>query len=139
MKEKLIIASGTGFLGNILLTYFKDLYEVVILTRGKTELKSGIKHIHWDAKTLGLWQHELENASVLINLTGKSVNCRYTQANKKEILQSRLDSTYILNKAILECKQPPKHFINSSTATIYIDSNTKKMTEQNGDIGTTFL
>ncbi|SFU31401.1 hypothetical protein SAMN05216480_101649 [Pustulibacterium marinum] len=138
MKEKLIIASGTGFLGNILLTYFKDLYDVVILTRGKTQLKNGIKHIHWNAKTLGLWQHELENAAVLINLTGKSVNCRYTQANKKEILQSRLDSTYILNKAILECKQPPKHFINSSTATIYIDSNTKKMTERNGDIGNDF-
>lgn len=66
------------------------------------------------------------------------MNCRYTLKNKKEILNSRIDSTQILNKAILECKNPPKHFINSSTATIYIHSIDKQMDEYTGETGDDF-
>lgn len=81
---KIIIAAGTGFLGNVLLEHFQNpLNDIIVLTRGKTMLKNNIRYIHWNAKTMTGWEKELENADVLINLTGKSVDCRYTEANKK--------------------------------------------------------
>jgi len=137
--KKLIIAAGTGFLGKVLVHYFKNkCEEIVILTRGKSKIQNNIKYVHWDAKTLTGWETELENATALINLAGKSVDCRYTAENKKEIYASRIDSTAILNIAVLSCKKPPKHWLNSSTATIYRHSEDKQMTEVNGEIGNDF-
>lgn len=137
--KKLIIAAGTGFLGNVLVDHFKDKYnEIVILTRGKSKTVANVKYVNWNAKTLSGWETELENASVLINLAGKSVDCRYTEANKKEIYNSRIDSTRILNKAVLNCKNPPKHWLNSSTSTIYRFSLDKQMDEIHGEIGDDF-
>lgn len=137
--KKLIIAAGTGFLGQVLVTHFKDKFDqIVILTRGKSTSIDSIKYVNWDAKTLSGWEIELENASVLINLAGKSVDCRYTAANKKEIYDSRIDSTKILNEAILNCKNPPKHWLNSSTSTIYRFSLGKQMDEVTGEIGDDF-
>lgn len=137
--NKLIIAAGTGFLGEILVNHFKSKYEeIIILTRGKSQIINQIKYVNWNAKTFSGWENELENATVLINLTGKSVNCRYTKKNKKEILLSRIESTTILNKAVLNCKCPPKHFLNSSTSTIYRFSLDKQMDEMDGEIGNDF-
>lgn len=137
--KKLIIAAGTGFLGQVLVNYFKEEYaEIVVLTRGKSQMKGKVRYVNWDAKTLTGWEKELENANILINLAGKSVDCRYTDENKKEILASRVDSTAILNIAVLSCKNPPKHWLNSSTATIYRHSEDKQMTEANGEIGNDF-
>lgn len=139
MKNKLIIAAGTGFLGNILIDYFKKDYEqIVILTRSKPKFQNNVKYVNWDAKTPNGCEKELENADVLINLTGKSVDCRYTEKNKAEILNSRIESTKVLNEAVLQCKNPPKHWLNSSTSTIYIHSENKQMTEENGEIGNDF-
>ena len=84
------------------------------------------------------WEKELENADVLINLAGKSVDCRYTETNKKEILLSRIKSTKILNKAVSQCSNPPKHWLNSSTATIYRHSVDLQMEEYTGEIGNDF-
>ncbi|MBJ2126546.1 TIGR01777 family oxidoreductase [Flavobacterium sp. IB48] len=137
--KKLIIAAGTGFLGQVLIDHFKDKFdEIVILTRGKSKTIDGIKYLNWNARTFTGWEKELENASVLINLAGKSVDCRYTKENKKEILWSRIDSTKVLNKAVLNCKNPPKHWLNSSTATIYRFSLDKQMDEIDGEIGNDF-
>lgn len=139
MKNKLIIAAGTGFLGNVLIQHFKNKFEeIIVLTRGKSETKNRIKYINWDAKSFSGWEKELENADLVINLAGKSVDCRYNEKNKAEILASRIDSTKILNEAILQCKNPPKHFINSSTATIYRHSEDKEMDEYSGEIGNDF-
>jgi len=136
---KLIIAAGTGFLGQVLVHHFKDKFdEIVILTRGKSKIEDGIKFVNWNAKTFTGWENELENATVLINLTGKSVDCRYTKENKKEILLSRIESTKILNKGVLNCKNPPKHWLNSSTSTIYRFSLDKQMDETDGEIGNDF-
>lgn len=138
-KNKLIIAAGTGFLGQVILNHFKDKFEeIVILTRGKSKTTDNIKYVNWDAKTLSDWKNELEDAAVLVNLAGKSVDCRYTDVNKKEILASRINSTSILNKAVLQCENPPKHWLNSSTSTIYRHSEDKQMTEENGEIGNDF-
>lgn len=137
--NKLIIAAGTGFLGQVLVNHFKDKFEeIVILTRGKSQTIDGIKYVNWNAKNFSGWENELENATVLINLAGKSVDCRYTEKNKKEILLSRIESTKILNKAVLNCKNPPKHWLNSSTSTIYRFSLDKQMDEIDGEIGNDF-
>lgn len=137
--KKLIIAAGTGFLGQVLVNHFKDKFdEIVILTRGKTQIIDRIKYVNWNARTFSGWENELENATVLINLAGKSVDCRYTEKNKKEILLSRIESTKVLNKAVLKCQNPPKHWLNSSTATIYRFSLDKQMDEINGEIGNDF-
>lgn len=136
---KLIIAAGTGFLGQVLVNHFKNRFdEIVILTRGKSQIVDGIKYVNWNAKTFSGWEKELENATVLINLAGKSVDCRYIKENKKKILWSRIDSTKVLNKAILNCVNPPKHWLNSSTATIYRFSLDKQMDEVDGEIGNDF-
>lgn len=139
MKNKLIIAAGTGFLGQVLVNHFKNKFEeIIILTRGKSETRNNIKYVHWDAKSLSGWETQLEKADVLINLAGKSVDCRYTDENKAQILASRIDSTAILNLAVLSCTNPPKHWLNSSTATIYRHSEDKQMTEESGEIGDDF-
>jgi len=137
--KKLLIAAGTGFLGKVLANHFKNKFdEIVILTRGKSQTIDGIKYVNWNARTFTGWEKELENATVLINLAGKSVDCRYTKGNKKEILWSRIESTKILNKAVLKCQNPPKHWLNSSTATIYRFSLDKQMDEIDGEIGNDF-
>ncbi|WP_188049929.1 TIGR01777 family oxidoreductase [Flavobacterium sp. GP15] len=137
--NKLIIAAGTGFLGQGLINHFKNKFEeIVILTRGKSRNSDGIKYVNWDAKTFSGWETELENTTVLINLAGKSVDCRYTKENQREILLSRIESTKILNQAVLNCKNPPKHWLNSSTSTIYRFSLDKQMDEVDGEIGNDF-
>ncbi len=137
--KKMVIAAGTGFLGTVLIDFFKESYaEIIVLKRGKSEQKNNIEYVHWNAKSLTGWEKVLENADVLINLAGKSVDCRYTPENKAAILSSRIDSTKVLNEAVLKCENPPKHFINSSTATIYRHSEDKQMDEYSGEIGDDF-
>jgi uncharacterized protein (TIGR01777 family) len=137
--NKLIIAAGTGFLGEVLINHFKDKFEeIVILTRGESKTNKNIRYVNWNAKSFSGWETKLENADVLINLAGKSVDCRYTEKNKKEILLSRIQSTKILNQAVLNCKNPPKHWLNSSTSTIYRFALDKQMDEIDGEIGNDF-
>ncbi|WP_025666412.1 TIGR01777 family oxidoreductase [Aquimarina megaterium] len=137
--KKIVIAAGTGFLGKVLVEYFKTKAETItILTRGKSRIEKNVQFIHWNAKTSGDWVQELEDAEILINLAGKSVDCRYTQKNKDLILNSRVTSTSILGEVISKCKNPPKIWLNSSTATIYRHSLDKEMNEIDGEIGTGF-
>jgi uncharacterized protein len=130
---KIIIAGGSGFLGKALENHFKN-HEVWILTRNPKRPNE----ISWDAKTLGNWTESLEKADVLINMTGKSVDCRYNDENRAEILRSRIDSTNVLQKAVDKAKNPPKTWLNSSSATIYVHAETQLMTEANGIIGDDF-
>lgn len=119
-EAKLIIAGGNGFLGGVLANHFqKKFNNIVILTRHPKASHQNIRYVVWDAKTLGNWKDELNHCDVLINLTGKNVNCRYTQKNKTEILNSRLDSTRILGEAIREVENPPKLWLQASSSTIY--------------------
>jgi len=130
MKTKIVIAGGTGFVGQYLTKKFTASgYEVVVISRNKNQ-------VSWD--NTFLITEALENAAMLINLSGKSVDCRYNEKNKKEIYDSRIDTTKILGNAIGNCKNPPPIWINSSTATIYRHAEDRPMTESAGEIGTGF-
>ena len=133
--KTIIIAGGSGFLGKSLENYFKNKHFIVkVLTR----LPKRTNDIYWNAKDLGDWTKALEYAEALINLTGKSVDCRYNVKNRKLIHDSRIDSTHILGLAINQCEHPPKVWMNSSTATIYKYSMDKKMDELHGEFGYDF-
>lgn len=137
--KRIVIAGGTGYLGQVLTRYFKSkVSEIVILSRGAHQSYENVKFIQWDSKNSGEWEACLDGAESLINLTGKSVDCRYNERNKALIYNSRLWSTEALGKAILKCEKPPKVWINASSATIYRHSLDKQMTEKNGDIGNGF-
>jgi len=119
LKSKIVIAGGSGFFGKHLIKYYKTSKQVVVLTRGKSEFKNEVEYVNWDGKTLGDWKDVVNNAEVLINLSGKSINCRFTDVNKKRLLSSRIDSTKILEEAISEVNIPPKIWLNASSGAMY--------------------
>lgn len=115
---KIVIPGGTGQVGTVLARAFqKDGHEVVVLSRRAQAAPWRV--IEWDAETLGSWATELEGADVLINLAGRSVNCRYTAENRREILESRVNSTRAVGLAIAKAERPPRVWLQASTATIY--------------------
>lgn len=119
-RKRIVLAGGSGFLGQALAIHLGKLgHEIVILTRTPKSRADGFREVGWDASTLGPWQQELNGALAVINLTGKSVNCRYTAANRKEIIESRVNSTRCVGKAIESCQVPPAAWLNASTATVY--------------------
>lgn len=132
---KIIIAGGTGFLGENLERFFTEKGNQVYIFTRKPMRKN---EIYWNAKIVGDWKNTLENTDVLINLTGKSVDCRYHDKNKQEIYASRIESTQVLQKAVDQCTNPPKIWLNASSATIYIHSESHLNTEENGTIGDDF-
>ena len=134
---KIIITAANGFMGEALVQYFSKAHKVVAIVRKSITFKKA-KTCIWDGKNHGDWATELEGADVLINLAGKSVNCRYNEANKAAIYTSRLESTIVLGRAIQGCKNPPKLWINAASATIYRHSLNDPMTESTGEFGTGF-
>jgi uncharacterized protein (TIGR01777 family) len=119
-KQKLILAGGTGFLGNALARYFTTLdWEVIVLTRHPGPALPGTRQVGWDGETADTWTHELEGATAVINLAGRSVDCRYTPANRLLIMDSRVQPTRALGEAIAGCEKPPGVWLNASSATLY--------------------
>ena len=121
-RQKVIIAGGTGFLGQLLARSLSaDQYEVVLLSRGKPGplVEISGKFVHWDAHSIAGWTSELEGAKALINLTGRSIDCRHTQANREEILESRIQSTRVLGQAVAACEIPPENWLNASSMALY--------------------
>lgn len=130
MFKKIVLAGGTGFIGQYLeRAYTNEGYIVHIISRQPGQI---------------LWNDEkaiidaLENAEMLVNLAGKSVNCRYNEKNKREIYESRTRTTAALGDAIRKCANPPKLWVNASTASIYRHAEDRPMTESTGELGTGF-
>lgn len=129
---KIFIAGGTGQLGQVLRADFEQSGDkVIVLTRKPA--RPG--ELAWDGKTFGAWTKELEGADVVINLAGRTVNCRYTKENLKQMMDSRVDSTRVVGEAIRLAKKPPKLWLQMSTATIYAHRFDAANDEDTGIIG----
>lgn len=116
--------------------YYRDKAdEIIILSRKGKAAEDNSKTLVWNGRTEGNWASELEDADLLINLCGKNVNCRYTQANRDEIVASRVLPTALLNRVVAKLQKPPKLWINLSSATIYRHAEDRPQDEETGDIG----
>ncbi len=138
-KPRLVIAGANSYLGKAVADYFQaKSWMVVSLVRRAGSAPTSTHEVLWDGQTLGDWTHALEGADVILNLAGRSVNCRYSKKNRQEILRSRVDSTRVLGEAISSLKQPPRLWLNSSTATIYRDARDRAQDEIDGELGKGF-
>ena len=139
MNTTVVIIGANGFLGRYLCRHFtRNGREVVAIARSRKGWSGDGMFLEWDGKNLGPWAYALEGAELVINLAGRSVNCRYSAENRKEILDSRVASTEIIGKAIAECRVPPKLWLNASTATWYRHAEDKPQDEWNGEAGNGF-
>jgi uncharacterized protein (TIGR01777 family) len=115
---KVVLPGGSGQVGTLLARAFhQDGHDVVVLSR-----RPGLapwRVVAWDGRALGGWAEEFDGAAAVINLAGRSVNCRYTPENRRAILESRVDSTRVVGQAIARAKRPPAVWLQASTATIY--------------------
>ena len=121
-------------MGNVLARYFHSRGDSVVVF-GRTTFPNPWRMVPWDGVNLGDWVCELDEADVVINLAGRSVNCRYNAANRREILNSRVQSTRVLGEAINRVAHPPRLWMNASTATIYRHALDRQMDEFTGELG----
>ena len=132
---KIVIPGGSGQIGTMLArAYSKAGGEVVILSR-KAAAESAWRVCEWDARSLGDWAAEFEGADAVINLAGRSVNCRYTPENRRAIIESRVDSTGVIAQAMARASRPPRVWLQMSTATIYAHRYDAPNDETSGIIG----
>src|SRR5689334_22839649 len=115
---KVVIPGGSGQVGTVMARAFQqDGHEVVVLSRSARTAPWRV--VTWDASTSGLWVKEIDGADVVLNLAGRSVNCRYTPRNREAIMRSRVQSTRVVGEVIAAAKRPPRVWLQASTATIY--------------------
>ncbi len=118
--SKIIITGGSGFVGEMALDHFtKQGHQVTLISRSKPTFNGSYEWFKWDGKSLGNWMTSLEGADIVLNLAGKSISCRYTEENKAALINSRLDSTKIVAEALNMVKNPPKLWMNASSATVH--------------------
>ena len=127
---KIVIAGGTGLIGTYLLHRFSQRGDnVLVVSRNKG-------HVSWNHQEL---KNALEGADLLINLSGKSINCRHTVKNKEAILKSRIETTDKLGKAVLACVNPPHLWINASASAIYSANIKEPAGESSTEFSNDFL
>jgi uncharacterized protein (TIGR01777 family) len=139
---KIVIPGGSGQVGTILArALHQDGHQVVVLSRHPAHPASfhaaspPWRVVAWDACTLGPWREEVDGSDVVINLAGRSVNCRYTAANREEILRSRVTTTRLVGEAISQARRPPAVWLQASTATIYAHRFDAPNDEHTGILG----
>ncbi|MGA5563145.1 TIGR01777 family oxidoreductase [Streptomyces platensis] len=129
---KIVIPGGTGQVGGVLRRALVAAgHEVVVLTRRP----SGAGEVAWDGATAGAWTAVVDGSDVVINLAGRSVSCRYTQANLQEMMDSRVDSARVVGEAIAAAARPPRVWLQMSTATIYTHRFDAAHDEATGELG----
>lgn len=137
---KIIIPGGSGQVGAMLARAFlRDGHEVVVLSRGGGARGGaavpGVRVVSWDGETLGPWADEIDGCGAVVNLAGRSVNCRYHAENRRQMIESRVRSTRAIGQAIGAARQPPSVWLNASTATIYRHALDRPMDETTGELG----
>jgi hypothetical protein len=131
---RIVIPGGSGQVGRILARHFqRSGHTVTVLSRSPQP--APWRTAHWDGFSPGASVAELEQSDVCINLAGRSVNCRYDATNRRSIYDSRVKSTLLLNQVIGDLRQPPRLWVNASTATIYRHALDRTMDETNGELG----
>jgi uncharacterized protein len=131
---KIVIPGGRGQVGQILARHFHAHgHAVTVLSRNPRPAPWHV--VSWDGASPGDWISDVQQSDVCINLAGRSVNCRYTAANRRMIYESRVDSTRLLNQVIASLNPAPRLWINASTATIYRHALDRPMNETDGELG----
>jgi uncharacterized protein len=131
---KIVIPGGSGHVGAILArTFQSDGHDVVVLSRRPR--RSAWRVVAWDGETIGDWVREIDGADVVVNLAGRSVNCRYNDANRQAILDSRVRSTRVVGEAIARSRRRPRVWLQASTATIYSHRYDAANDERTGILG----
>jgi uncharacterized protein len=131
---KMVLPGGTGQIGMILARAFhSDGHDVVALSRSPQ--RTPWRTVAWDPEHLGAWAEQIDGADVVLNLAGRSVNCRYTDANRRAIKNSRVNSTRVVGAAIARAAWPPRVWLQMSTATIYAHRYDAPNDEATGVIG----
>jgi uncharacterized protein len=131
---KIVIPGGSGKVGTVLARAFHRIgHDVVVLSRAPKPAPWRV--LAWDGRTRSNWTEEIDGAGVVINLAGRSVDCRYTHANRESIRTSRIDSTRIVGEAIARSSNPPPVWLQASTATIYAHRYDAANDEKTGVIG----
>lgn len=131
---RILIPGGSGQVGTLLARHFHSRGDqVAVLSR--TPAPAPWRTLPWDARTLGPWTSELDGCDLVINLAGRTVNCRYTPTNRRQMMDSRVDSTRIIGQAIAQAQRPPKLWLQASTATIYAHRFDAANDELTGIIG----
>jgi uncharacterized protein (TIGR01777 family) len=131
---KIVIPGGSGQVGELLARAFQaDGHAVVVLSR--RPLPRPWRVVPWDGETLGAWLTEIDASDVVINLAGRSVNCRYNARNRREITNSRVESTRLIGRAIAVVERPPRVWLQASTATIYAHRYDRPNDEHTGIVG----
>jgi uncharacterized protein (TIGR01777 family) len=133
-KLRIVIPGGSGQVGNVLARHFYGQgHSVIVLSRHPKPAPWQV--LLWNGHDLGSWASAMDGADIVINLAGRSVNCRYTPANRREILESRIFSTRVVGQAIAQAAKPPALWMNASTATIYRHALDRAMDESTGELG----
>jgi uncharacterized protein (TIGR01777 family) len=131
---KLVIPGGSGQIGTVLARHFHQQgHSVTVLSRSPMHVPWRV--VRWDAETEGPWTAALEQSDICINLAGRSVDCRYHATNRRQMYDSRIVSTRLLNDVITSLKNPPRLWLNASTATIYRHALDRPMDEMTGELG----
>jgi len=129
---KIIIAGGSGHLGTLLTRHFRENgHRVIILSRKPYHTDT----VLWDGRNPGSWEEELSYSDIVINLAGRSVDCRYNQENRRQMMDSRLYSTRAIGQAIRKVERPPALWLQMSTATIYAHTHGHANDEETGILG----
>ena len=133
-KLRIVIPGGSGQVGNVLARHFHGQgHSVTVLSRRPEP--SSWRVLPWNGRELGAWTNAVDGADIVINLAGRNVNCRYTPANRREIMDSRILSTRVVGQAIAQAAKPPALWMNASTATIYRHALDRAMDESTGELG----
>src|SRR5579884_3471210 len=133
-RLRIVIPGGSGHMGRFLAFYLQQAgHDVTVLTR--LPYASGYRTVFWDGENPGAWLETLDGADVCINLAGRSVNCRFTPENREEVYKSRIRSTELLGRVIGALAEPPRLWMNASTATIYRHAEDRDMDEYTGEYG----
>ncbi|MBL1410645.1 epimerase [Sphingobacterium faecale] len=138
--KKVVLAGGSGHLGRLLAELFiKAGMKVVVFSRSKVDkAMEKVDYVYWDGETLGDWVGELEDTDTLINLCGKSIQCRFTKENQQALTNSRVVPTKLLGEALRSLKRPPRLWINFSGISIFGGKETLHA-EDSTDYGIDFL